>query len=318
MYFRHTGSFFDMASRFLIPEVFLQSNNRTQSVWLWAGGLLTLFFIMNNYCKKGQIKFPSLALSKIRNTLRSMIKITVFAGFTFFVNCLFGQTCVIAIKTNNAIYVGADSREVFTKTNPITNKLYDSLGSICKLYHIGNFNFASLGQEIDEEIKMATIICRDKKSFDEVAESFGKMFGSYLGLYLQYQKTHDSNSYYKLIKEKPFISQTMFFGYENDSAVLADVLFQVPDTIKDFIIIRHSIVKRDLLYGGFVEEIRGTIEKGTTWKNGTVQTIKKLIQIEMAAHPKEVGGDINMLIVTPDKQIEWIPRQNSCLIHQKS
>jgi hypothetical protein len=246
-----------------------------------------------------------------------MVKPILFIFLILFANGLFAQTCVIAKKTKNAIYVGADSREVFTKTNPNTNKLYDSIGSICKLYHIGNFNFASLGQEIDAEIKMAKIICRDKKSFAEVVESFGKMFGSYLGFYLQYQKTHDSNSYHKLIKEKPFISQTMFFGYENDSAILADVLFQVPDTIKDFIIIKHTIIKRDLLYGGFVEEIRGPIEKETTWKNGTVQTIKKLIQVEMAAHPKDVGGDINMLKITPDGQIEWIPKKNSCLIAQK-
>jgi len=262
-------------------------------------------------------RIDNFVLIRIRNTLGSMIKITVFAGFVFFANCLFAQTCVIARKTINAIYVGADSREVFTKTNPNTNRLYDSIGSICKLYHSGNFNFATLGQEIDEEIKMAKILCRDKKSFAEVVESFGKMFASYLGLYLQYQKTRDSNSYHELIKEKPFISQTVFFGYENDSAMLADVLFQVPDTIKDIIIIKHTIVKRDLLYGGFIEEIRDSIDKETTWKNGTVQTIKELIQVEMAAHPKEVGGDIIILKVTPDGQIEWIPSRNSCLIYQK-
>jgi hypothetical protein len=245
-----------------------------------------------------------------------MIKITVFVGFVFFVNCLFGQTCVIARNTKDAIYIGADSREVFTKTDPKTNKLYDSIGSICKLYHVGNFNFAALGQEIGEEIKMAKKICQDKKSFSEVLESFGKVFASYLSLYLQYEKTHDSNSFQNLIKEKPFISQTMFFGYENDSAMLADVLFQVPDTIKDVIILKHVIIKRDLLYGGFIEEIKDPIEKNSTWKDGTVQTIKKLIQVEMAAHPKEVGGDINILKITPDGQIEWIPRQNSCLIFQ--
>jgi hypothetical protein len=245
-----------------------------------------------------------------------MLKITVFAGLIFLVNGLLAQTCVIARKTKDAIYVGADSREVFTKTNPNTRKLYDSIGSICKVYHIGGFNFAALGQEIGEEIKMAKMICRDKKSFADAIESFGKMFASYLGLYLQYQKTHDSNSFNELIKEKPFISQTMFIGYEHDSAMMADVLFQVPDTIKDVIIIKHTIIKRDLLYGGFIEEIRDPIEKETTWKDGTVQTIKKLIQAEIAAHPKEVGGDIIVLKITPDGQIEWIPRQNSCLIYQ--
>ena len=83
----------------------------------------------------------------------------------------------------------------------------------------------------------------------------------------------------------------MFFGYENNLAVLADVMFELPDTIKDIIIVKHTIVKKDLLYGGFIEEIRGPIEKETTWKNGIVETIKELIQIEIAAHPKDVGGE---------------------------
>lgn len=232
-------------------------------------------------------------------------------------NYLFAQTCVIARKSQNAIYVGADSRVVFTRTNAITGKLYDSIGSVCKLYHQGKFNFAALGQEINEEIRLAKISCQNKKSFEEVIQSFGTTFGSYLGLYLGYQKRRDSNSYNLLIKEKPYISQTMFFGYENNLPVLADVLFEVPDTIKDIIIVKHTIVKKDLLYGGYIEEIRGPIEKETTWKNGIVQTIKELIQVEVAAHPKEVGGDINIIKVTPDGQIEWIPNANSCVIYQK-
>jgi hypothetical protein len=246
-----------------------------------------------------------------------MAKCAPFIVLFLFSNCLFAQTCVIARKIQNSIYVGADSREVFTKTNVNTGKLYDSIGSICKLYHEGNFNFATLGQEIDEEIKLAKITCKNKKSFAEVIESFGNAFGSYLGLYLGYEKRRDSNSYNRLIKEKPYISQTMFFGYENNMAVLADVLFELPDTIKDVILVKHSVVKNDLLFGGFVEEIRGLVVQDTTWKKGTVQTIKELIQIEIAAHPKEVGGDIIILKVTPDGQIEWMPTTNSCIMYQK-
>src|SRR5271154_2112485 len=115
-----------------------------------------------------------------------MAKFLLYIVLTLSANCLFAQTCVIARKTQNAIYVGGDSRIVFTKTNIHTGKLYDSIGSICKLYHEGKFNFAALGHEIDEEIKVAKTICQNKKSFDEVIESFGTTFGSYLGLYLSY------------------------------------------------------------------------------------------------------------------------------------
>jgi hypothetical protein len=231
----------------------------------------------------------------------------------------FSQTCVIGKKTEEAIYVGADSREVFTKINATTHESYDSLGSTCKLYHGGKFNFAVLGQALNIEYQIARGVCEKAKTFDEAIENFSNKFGKFLQGFLEFNRKSDPAGYNKTVENnRPIISQTMFFGYENDSAVLAVVLFSVVNKISDTVKIAHRILYRNLAYGGYTNEIKDTIENTKTWEPGVVATIKNLINIEAAAHPKYVGGEISILKVKPDGSVEWIPSGSHCNISGKN
>jgi hypothetical protein len=246
-----------------------------------------------------------------------MAKMVFILNLSFFLNSLFAQTCVIAKKTKNAIYVGAESRETFTKTNLTTKESYDSSGSICKIHNVGKFNFAVLGQEIDVEAAIASKICEHSTTFDEAMELFQKLFSQYLTKYLEFSRVNTPHTYLKIVENnKPVISQTMFFGYESDSSVLAVVLFGVVNPFTEPVQIAHKILHRHLLYGGHVDEIRTVIEKDSTWTFGMVKTIRKLINDEIMAHHYDTGGEITILKVSPNGSILWIPRKNNCIISQ--
>ena len=74
------------------------------------------------------------------------------------------QTCIIAKKTKDAIYVGADSRLTTQRKIISTGKIITDTSSGCKIYTYGKFNFAIEGAFINNATNEAKEACSKRKS----------------------------------------------------------------------------------------------------------------------------------------------------------
>src|SRR5688572_4671053 len=90
------------------------------------------------------------------------------------------QTVVIARKTKNAIYVGADSRLTIKAHDLKTGAEYTDTNSICKIITVGKFNIAFAGYNITEAVRSAKLVCSYKKNILDAMDSFSINFGTIL------------------------------------------------------------------------------------------------------------------------------------------
>jgi hypothetical protein len=223
----------------------------------------------------------------------------------------YAQTTVIAKKTKKAIYVAADSRVTFMAVASDGQPIRDTI-QFCKIHTYGKFNFALLGLDIFNAREQAKKSCEGAKSFDDLAQKYATTWTKHLGTVLKEQRDKDNAGFLDLLKyNAPYCSQLMIFGKEADSLYLAVIVFKIENAVLGDVIVSATLIKRDLLYGGHVEEIRDTIEKKQTWKHGTIKTMNALIKIEANAWPLWVGAPIDMIKVTK-KKIKWIQKKKTC------
>lgn len=222
----------------------------------------------------------------------------------------FSQTCIIVNKTNDAIYIGADSRgkafESVPGTTPVT---------LCKINTVGKFNFAISGVGFPMALEECKNACKGKTSFFDAINSFAPPFIKKLQDTLEIVRQRLPSLFIELTSESKFLSTVIFFGVESDSLYLAQVKFKLESDINHPVYVSGSggpyENKPTIIATGLTDEIEDTIFKKGTWKNGIVKTINSLIKIEIKYHPKEVNGDIDILKVTKNGNT-WIQRKKIC------
>jgi hypothetical protein len=209
-----------------------------------------------------------------------------------------GQTCIVAKKTKDTIFVGSDSR--------ISRTRYDGTvdtGSICKIYTFGKLNIALIGSFFDEAIAITKKAGKIEKSFAGLRRTYeDSMKKLIINFYI---KNVPSQSWTSFEKKNPLPS-IIFFGTQGDSLYLS---------LSGFIMQNNKIVfasrDGDILADGQIDEIWPTLFNKSTWVQGEVATIKKMITIEAKAHPDHVGGAINIVKYTK-KSTTWMPKKNQC------
>jgi hypothetical protein len=221
------------------------------------------------------------------------------------------QTCVIVIKTAKGIYVGADSRVMNYQFNLQTGKT-DTLAplSICKIHSIGIFNFAVIGYFAQTSIDRAIEACSSNKTFSTAMEAYIQSYG---------QTIFDSlNIYNRAIEEKVTelynnkeVSEIFFFGYENGQPIITRLLFKIVAMNESNVQIGcDSTIHADTAVSGEYAAIKDIVFKHSTWKDGPITTIKRLINIEEHSSPI-VGGPIDIIHVLPSG-VAWISRKKMC------
>lgn len=236
--------------------------------------------------------------------------ITVILWLPLFINA---QTCIIAKKTKEAIYVGADSRLTSTRKIISTGKIITDTSSICKIYTHGKFNFAIEGAFLNEAIIEANNACLKGKSFPDVIKIYFDSFGKKLMKLVDYIKKSDSSTFRERIANGWF-SQIIFFGEDSDSLHLSLLFFTYNEISSNSFRIdcKVSTGKNDILMAGHIHEIKDIIYKPETWASGEIKTINSLIQIESKYHPMEVGGYIDIIKYTKKNGGVWIQRKKQC------
>jgi hypothetical protein len=228
---------------------------------------------------------------------------------------ILSQTCIIAKKEKNAIYIGTDARVMESQKDSITQKIDTAFGSTCKIFRVGKFNFAGCGQFEENQIEIAKDAARHGKSFSEVMRGFEDQFAAFLKNMFDYYSRTDVPKYLQLMESSKTIrNEIIFFGFEQDSSVLAKVIFAVSrNADKGGVRIAHGIVHRAVLYCGQLDRVKDTIENKSTWKAGIAQTISDLLKIETTGRGENANNAVYVLKLEPHKT-SWIPARNACSV----
>ena len=217
----------------------------------------------------------------------------------------FPQTCVIAKKTNDAIYVGADSR---VTTTTITNgiKTIDT-SSIRKIYFFDNVGYAIIGNYGTTAIDMLNRDLRKDATAKSIQDAYANFFFSLSDSLRALEHKNPKEHHDILEKGKESISQLIIFGREADSLFIYSIKIYFDE--KENNIKFQPSVRTDLMYGGKVEEIRDTLETKSVWGNCKEKQMNKtlthLLNISSSHHPQEVGGKFWILKVTR-KEMRWL------------
>jgi hypothetical protein len=226
------------------------------------------------------------------------------------------QSCLIAVKTKNAVYLGADTRSIIIKTDSITQAQDTVLKTECKIYHSGKINFAVFGEFTKEATEIANSAVKNGKTFSKAMVSFEDRFARLLSNVFDYYSTTDMHKYLQLLKDDgSVIAETIFFGFESDSSVLFEIPFILSRPESGGVRIAHGIVHKRVISTGCTDKIKDSISKEITWTNGIPSTIHDLIKIQCNSNSIYAGSEIVILKVEP-KGVTWIPDKNSCLMQQ--
>jgi hypothetical protein len=224
-----------------------------------------------------------------------------------FSNC---QTCIIALKLKDAIYVGADSR-IIGNNNGLDNRPDSVKLSICKIHTVGKFNFVLGGTSPDLSLYLLKRICDTAKNFTSVIRAFGN-FKYRLAEEFQFIKEHNYINYKKIAGfPNDVISYAIFFGVDADTLFIKAQGFSIENIDAQKISV-YSRINNDTMYAvGHSNEIAGVALKKETWQGDIQQVINKLIKIEVKAHPFEVGLPIDIIKVTRRKTM-WLQKKQQC------
>jgi len=230
-----------------------------------------------------------------------MNKVIKLLWFLLFPTCnSFSQTCVIGKIIGDAIYVGADSRLRYTLSTAGEDDAI-SYDSICKIYSIGQFNFAVVGYASKQSIDCAMTACTTDTSFEDIINDYSTKFHSFLNKDIQAGEDVDFGKFPAFVaSHQPVLSQIVFFGVQGDSLFMEEVYTTL--TTNDFLfdVNFYSLVTNSYA-GGHIEDILSQLDDPQTWIGDPREIIKSLIRKEISLHPEEVGEPIVVIKVTTKK-----------------
>lgn len=218
----------------------------------------------------------------------------------------FTQTCIIAKKSKDAIYIGADSR--LTNKRAVDNIYFEDTLSMCKVFSEGKYNYAVSGNGINMSPEYIRISCQKGGSFIDVMKDYGKTFSEWIKNDLNRLRVAlPVDTFYSFYKScQPYYNNAIFWGIENDTLFLGMAYFTI--TLEESSNIKiEGFIHQDSIYAiGHTINIEKLIRKQETWYGNISKKIKELIKIEATADPIHVGGRIHLLKFTKNKGLKWI------------
>ena len=221
------------------------------------------------------------------------------------------QTCIIARKVDNQIYIGADSRVmVITPNRTSSDTTYETM---CKINLHDNLNFAMAGFLVDSMLKYANKSCLRNIPADSVVYDFAKQFVFTLQSYIEHDRIKFPNFYKTYYHKDSVLCSVIFFGMNYNSAILYNVYFYPITSIEEKTQIQCKFNTYNAVAIGEVAEIyaKNLLFDSKTWEHGTIEGIKSLINYEHNFHSKEIGPPYYFLSCSK-QGISWIPADHFC------
>lgn len=243
-----------------------------------------------------------------------MLKIgLIFISTLLWHQCYCQSTVVIRIEPN-AIYVGADSRVLSTKTNPGSGKVDTIISTTCKINSISSFNFVVAGGFLNTSLSVARTACENGTSFPNVFTNYANKMLRTLKDTLHVIRTN-SKKEFERIQKAGSITKIIFFGFNKNKPQLTLFNFFIKTDNEERINIgiKTTVLNTETniwVIGNF-EHIKFVAFLNSTWQEGPVKAINKLIQTEADANNLAVGGPIDILEVKASEN-KWLQKKDSC------
>lgn len=221
---------------------------------------------------------------------------------------LLSQTCVIGIVSSKGIFVGADSKTSFIDAK---GNRTGGFSMTCKIQSVGKFHFAHIHSFPDLAYPIANEICKKGGSIKDVIWSYSHEFVKILLPRVDSCKFTKPEFYKKLTSDSN-VCQTLFFGYENDSAFLILVVFRAIALLNHETKISVSVSDGTALIAGETSAI-DSIFQSTEIRNRYAHNILKLMKVAAHANPEAISEPFDLIKVTRGRS-KWIKCKKMCKI----
>ncbi len=236
---------------------------------------------------------------------------------TNFTEYAVAQTTIVAIRTPEEIWIGADSKVTNVHNKSITK-------SVCKIKQVGRlfYAFAGFSNYTGSSYDLVSIVnkaCRNNLSLSGKVKTFEKLIVPPLSKALKRIQINRPSYFAEEIQDKAVI-QIVFAGIENGepSFFVRNIRVEDNDGNSPTITINEVSCPGDceggemVVYLGHTEAIESFLEtKDSFWEIGYAAGIRELITIQIEAEPDDVGPPIDMLRIS-NRGAKWIQKKPRC------
>ncbi|HAM50308.1 MAG TPA: hypothetical protein DCP92_06290 [Nitrospiraceae bacterium] len=246
-------------------------------------------------------------------------------------------TSIVAIRNNDEIVIGADSKTTLTQMSDSVGEQ----GSVakCKIVQAGNFFFASAGSagigplessgNLDPEFNLKEVIAKGLRGNARIADKVKNLEKILVGNLSQIaEKARQDNAAFFIER---FVDHTIhtfiIAGVDNDQLVLLVRTFKLiisPSGSLSFEIGRFTCPGDCdspfiTLFEGQTEAIRTYLQVNRyfLYRTDPITAVRSLVDLEISANPSFVGPPVDILRITRTGT-EWIQRKSLCLDIQES
>jgi hypothetical protein len=226
-----------------------------------------------------------------------------------------GSACV-AIRTPTEVIVGTDSKRTFNDTNKAPD-------SICKIHRFGDTFFTSTGLYRSgtnlDVLALAKAACSGDDSLSNKVARFETQVRDKLTRAMVVIQREQPAEYKATFLGRRVIDAA-FWAVEKRQPVLRTMMFTIGDSSN-----RSPVVKVErklcpgdcpggegVIYLGHSDAIESYVAKHPKLFDGDLaRAIETLINVQAAATPETVGGEVDIVRLTNDGA-KWVQRKEDC------
>lgn len=207
--------------------------------------------------------------------------------------CLLNSTCIVIIKTANAVFVAADTRSTITVYTEKGNSII-TYKTIEKINHVGKYYFAISGHA-DQALLKEALKIDTNKSIVNNAKSFGERMKLFYLERMQAEKEKSPKQYNEWLNN--YLCEVAFFSNINGKPNIVKVTMKLKE-IKGIINVSYQIHEnQDVVILGardHIEKLSDSQWKKLIDKDYPEVTSAKLVMLEMNYH-SEVACPLDIL-----------------------
>jgi hypothetical protein len=235
--------------------------------------------------------------------------------FSLFPVFAFSQTCIIIVRMDTAIYVGADSRRIYY-VKGIDGAEHNEYAQVCKIQHQDNIYFSNSGFDVENAYRTARECAFREKNILGAATLYKKIRKQQIEAYLNEIKLQGKLEERRVLLK---IFSTAFYGIEKKSAVVAKVWFtmvskadepiQITDSMKIYEPERN--LRANVIMLGHYHEADSLFKLNIKKGMPTIDAIFHSIVLQSERTPESVGLPMSILAIFDDRSI-WVMNKLDC------
>jgi hypothetical protein len=240
------------------------------------------------------------------------ILFTVVISVSYLVT--FSQTCIIALRTSDAIVIAADSRR--TTFNELPNSVGSSstvltYQTVCKIEHVGKIYFSQAGMNSDAAYSTVRSCAINYHNLKEISRCFEKKREPEIYNYLRHSQTNQVlfNKIFESLKH----FETIIFGIENHIPIVINIDFNLVSQPGERLKLNHTykifkpnkLKRTDAISLGEHAIVDSLLHTNIFEIYGAQDALLYIIQKQAEATPEFVAAPFEILSLFLDNTVRW-------------